>query len=498
MSLIGIDVGSSSVKIAAYREDGVLLALTSNELTPLHPKPGWWEQDPNDVWMATSKGLQAIMLQSAVREYSPMALAISASGRENFPADKHGNPLGNNIMGADIRGEELEIVPQGLPVPEPWTLSCGHLRERMDPVFRLLWWRKHHPEIIEKAQSYPDWHGFLTMRLCGRNVSERSLVGRWLIYDLETKTWSPERIREYEINQELLPEVLPWGTIIDTISPSVAQELGLPVNLQVVTGGHDLNCAGVGTGASQLGSVCLISGSYENMLIPTLAFPTPSMLLRGLSITPHIGKIERSIYAICPTGNAVLNWARALCGLPLDEQAAYLTEEKRDPGHILALPYLSGSMLYWQEGRKLRGVLLGLTLASNSVDIVQAFMESIAYDHVNTLSMLKEDGVEVERIRATGGGTRSEWWTQLKSDMLGVPIEVASQPEPGTFGAALLAGLGIGIYKDIDEASSIMAGTSKKYYPRSERADLHMERLETYRKLVPTLLSSVFENWHSP
>jgi len=495
MSLIGIDIGSSAVKIAAYRLDGKLLGVINNELTPLHPQPGWWEQDPEEVWHATTRGLGELVSMDPVRRDPPRALAVSASGRENFPADAEGKPLGNNKMGADIRGEEFEVPPQGAPIPEPWTLSCGHLRERMDPVFRFLWWRKYHPDILEKAKYYPDWHGFLTLRLCGRNVSERSLVGRWLVYDLKTKTWSPERLAEYEIDSRFLPEVLPWGAVIGDVRRQVAAELDLPPDLKVVVGGHDLNCAGVGGGISQLGTALLISGSYENMLIPTMKFPTASMLLRGLSVTPHLGKIERSIYAICPTGNAVLNWARSLLGVSIEKLAGQLAERSHDPSPVLALPYLSGAMLYWQGGRKLRGVLLGLTLATNPIDIVQAFMESIAYDHVNTLSLLNDEGVKVDHIRATGGGTRSEWWTQLKADLLQVPIEVVAGQEPGTLGAALLAGVGIGVFNDLDEASQACSGTSRVHLPDPARADLHRERLETYRNVVPNLLSTVFDHW---
>jgi xylulokinase len=161
----------------------------------------------------------------------------------------------------------------------------------------------------------------------------------------------------------------------------------------------------------------------------------------------------------------------------------------------MALPYLSGAMLYWKEGRKLRGALVGLTLATSPADLVQAFMESIAYDHVNTFSMFKEEGILVDQIRATGGGTRSEWWTQLKSDMLQIPIEVSPQPEPGTLGAALLAGYGVGIYKNIDEISAICSGKGKVYQPDPRRAEQHQDRLELYRRAVPGLLSTVFEHY---
>ena len=104
MSLIGIDMGSSSVKIAVYREDGTQLLVVNNDISPLHPQPGWWETDPMDVWRATVKGLKELMQADEVKQDPPKALAVSASGRENFPAGADGKPLGNNIMGADIRG----------------------------------------------------------------------------------------------------------------------------------------------------------------------------------------------------------------------------------------------------------------------------------------------------------------------------------------------------------------------------------------------------------
>src|SRR3990170_1015230 len=137
MSLIGIDVGSSSVKVAAFSEEGELLAAASHDLSPLHPAPGLWETDPEDIWQATSNGMRDLIAQEVMRRDPPRAIAVSASGRENFPADAQGRPLGNGIMGADVRGAEFESPPPGSPQPEPWCLSCGHLRERMDPIFRL-------------------------------------------------------------------------------------------------------------------------------------------------------------------------------------------------------------------------------------------------------------------------------------------------------------------------------------------------------------------------
>lgn len=491
MSLIGIDVGSSSVKVAAYAEDGHLVAVYSHELTPIYPAPGMWETDPEDIWRATSQAMRKLTADEAVRRDPPKAIAISASGRENFPADANGNPLGNGIMGADVRGSEFEIPPAGSPVPEAWCLSCGHLRERMDPVFRLAWWKKYHPEVMAKAAYFFGWIDFLTFRMTGRAVMDQSTVSRYAVYDLQTMDWAADRVAEHQIEAGYLPEVLPWGSVVGEVKPDVAADWGLPAGVQVAQGCHDLNCAAYGAGVYEIGTVCLVSGSYENILIPTDKLPTASMLLRGLSVMPQPCEAGLSIIAVHPTGNAVLNWARDLVDVSIEAAESALADV-RAPSPVMAIPYLSGSMTYWQDGRKARGGVIGLTLATSKTDVLQALMESIAYDTVNTLSLMHQEGIAVDRIRITGGGSRSAWWTQLKADVTGKPIEVVRHPEPGTLGAALLAGLAIGVYDDRDAISKQYSGTAAVYMPDPERAALHQERLEKYRKLMALLLDHIY------
>ncbi len=492
MSLVGIDVGSSTVKAAAYDEAGKLLGVSHKAVTPQHPHPGAWEQDPQEVWLASCECLCSLMGMEEVRRDPPVAIAISASGREIFPVDAEENPLGPCFMGADMRGEEFEIPPANATVPEPWTLECGHLRERMDPVFRLLWWRKYHPEIVERAKYFLGWHEFLALRLCGQAVTTKGLAGRWLIYNLREQGWSGERVREYAIDPKSLPVVGNRGAVIGKIRREVAKDLSLPPEVLLAVGGADTSCSALGTGVYEIGTGCLVSGSYENIVIPTDQYPTATMLLRGLSVTPYPNESGLSVYAISPTGTAILDWARNLVGMPVVELDCRLRDSSQAPSPVSAVPYLSGAMMYWEGGRKARGTLLGLTLSTSPLDIVKAFMESVAYDHVNTLSLLRAEGVRVERLKATGGGTRSEWWTQLKADMVGIPIEVGAQPEPGTLGAAMLAGLAVGRYDDLEETCQHLTGIRRTYVPSASRKELHRDRLEYYNQLVPTLLAGLY------
>jgi len=490
MSLLGIDVGSSSVKLGAYSEDGELLAVVRRDVSPRHPQPGWWEQDPEEVWQTACNLIRSIAREKALKKDPPKAIAIAASVRENFPADSNGNPLGPCIMAADTRGDEFEVAPKGVSLPEPVSLSCGHLRERMDPFNRILWWKKNNPDILKQAKHFLGWHEFLAMRMCGRAVTDRSIAGRWLTYDLESGGWVTDRLSEYGVEEKLLPEILPWGTAVAEVKKEVTDDWGFSQPLKFAVGASDINCAALGAGVSAVGDAALVSGSFENMLIPTDEFPTATMLLRGLSVTAQPGISKHTVWAICPTGTAVLNWARNLLNISIKELDAMLEKSDLSPSPVLAVPYLSGAFNYWEDGRKLRGALFGLTLATSQIDITKAFMESIAYDHVNTLSLLGEERVEVTNFRAMGGGSRSVWWTQLKSDMTGIPIRVISQPEPGTLGAALLAGQAVGSFNDLTEASRAFAGTIRVHEPDKKRAGLHQQKIESYRGAVKNTLST--------
>ncbi len=493
MSLIGIDVGSSSVKAVVYDERGACLADAHVDLTPQHPQPGWWQQDPDEVWQAAASCMRRLAKSTAVQANPPTALAISASGREVFPIAADGTVLGPCLMGADIRGSEFEQIPAGAPHPEPWTLSCGHLRERMDPVFRIYWWRENHPEIAARARWFLGWHEFLTFRLTGQPVTDRSLAGRFLVYDIIRQDWEPDRLRQWDIDPATIARLGDWGEVIGPVKRELREEWGFPHEFVVAVGGHDVNCAALGAGVLEPGGACLVSGSYENLCIPSDRGLSGEMLKRGLSVTPHMGRSGLCIYVISPTGAAVLNWARDLLGLSIEDLDCQLRATDGAPSDVLAVPYLSGAMTYWEGGRRARGSLLGLTLATSRCDIVKAFMESIAYDHVNALSMLEPEGIDVGYIRATGGGSRSAWWTQLKADLTGIPIEVIPQAEPGTLGAALLAGFATGIYSSLAAGTEAVTRIERRYEPNPARSSMHSEKLDQYRQAIGALLEHVYQ-----
>ena len=489
MSLIGIDVGSSGTKIAAYGLNGTLLGSIEAPHTPHHPRPGAWEVDPDEVWRNAADALRKLAATSPVRRDPPIGMGISASMREAFPVDANGKALGPCIMTADTRESGLEKTILSQYPSETWFEFCGHLPERMDPVCRMLWWEKNRPDVMAKARYFLGWGEYFSLRLTGRAVIDRSCAGRYFLYDFKSQEWSRERISQFKIRSELLPEIEPWGKTIGGLRRDVSNELGLREDVKLGVGANDVVSCALGAGVSEAGAGCLISGSWEDILLPVESSLRMSKLLEmGVSIGPFPGKASMAIYALSPTGNAAMNWTRGLVNFNLEETDHRLGTTSQGPGSVVAIPHVSGATVPWVGGSKLRGALMGITLATTGLDIVKAMMESIAYDLHYTVSRFKEAGAGIDAFRGVGGGIRSEWWTQLKADLTLTPIDVVDRPELGTLGAALLAGHAVGVFDSFGEKVKAFTKTRKRFTPNPERAELYKERMGFYQTLVTNML----------
>jgi xylulokinase len=424
-------------------------------------------------------------------------MAISASAREAFPVDADGRALGPCMMAGDTRASErwMKLLSETCS-PEQWIRSCSHLPERMDPVCRLLWWRENRPEIMARARYFWGWHEFLTFRMTGRAVTDPGLAARWLVYDLDSRDWSPQRLAQFGVAPAMLPTIQTWGTVAGTVAPSPAAELGLPTHLKIGMGTLDAACSALGAGVVSPGTAALVSGSWEDLVVPVnSSLPVDVLLRTNLTGGPHPGPGGTVMYSLSPNGTAVVDWARNLLGISLESLDADLQASDLGPSPVLAVPHLSGTMLLRERAGRTGGALLGLTLASSKTELMKALMEGIAYDLCQAAAVMRASGVSIGCLRAVGGGARLAWWTQLKSDLLMTPIELVNQPQPGTLGAALLGGLAVGAFSSLEQAAREFVKVERRFEPDTQRAGLHAERLAAYKAAVGELLRL---NWSGP
>jgi sugar (pentulose or hexulose) kinase len=468
MSLIGIDLGSTAIKVGAYALDGTALAEARRPAPSYHPEPGYSEVDVLESRAAFDDALGAVAADPALKADPPVAISFSSSGREVFPVAADGTPLGRCLMTSDTRGDEVAAVTRARRSEEEWFRLTGHVPRRMDPVNRALWWRSTSPEVAARTRWFMNWHEFYALRLSGRPVVDWSDAGTWATYDVATGNWSAERIAETGIDPQWLPEVQPNAAPIGRILPEAASRYGLPAETLIVTGAYDTYAASVGSAAVDPGVVSLACGTWHSYNTPVRPGWPVELVHDGMNVFPHPGPTGFGILVTNPNGMSVVDRARELLHLSIPELEAGLALAGPGPGHVFAdarftpLPHVAAAPGFG-------GTFTGMTLAATPVDIVRALLEGIACEFSLSLDLLRARGIELDLVRATGGGSRNGWWLQLMADLTGMPIEVVAQEEPGAFGAAIMAGVGAGVYESVSAAVARLVSVSRRFEPDAER-----------------------------
>jgi sugar (pentulose or hexulose) kinase len=453
-----------------------------------YPNPGQAELEPEAIWRAACQALRQLSFDPSSKKDPPQAMAISASGDEVFPIDAAGHPLTTCLLSGDSRGEAIKQTTLSHASPSEWMQACGHIPDRMDPVNRILWLREEYPEIYGLADRFVGWHEFLTLHLCGKVVVDPSLAAKWFVFDLHQGKWSKEALASFGLDMINLPEVYTWGQEIGELLPEVARETGMPSHMLVCVGGYDSACAALGTGAVQTGVAGLACGSWEVVVAPVLDLQSlNSLATHNLSMIPYYGQTPWAALAQSPNGAVVIDWSASLTRFNLTKLEHHLQNRSLGPGKVLAIPHLSGALAPWINKQDSHGALFGLTLATKPLDIFQAMMEGVALDLAITIQILSTAGLPLNSLRASGGGTYSNWWMQLKADLTGLPVEVAETVEPGAWGAALLAGAAIGLFTNISRSTRDTFRIKQRFEPNPARRDLYAQRLEQYTRCVLNL-----------
>lgn len=491
-----MDIGSTAVKAAAYSEAGRELARAQETVPSRHDQPGVSDVDGDEMWRATIRVVRRVTSASRVRRDPPRALAVSASGRESFPARADGSALGPCLRTADARRPRAEAASLLPGSPEDWVRACGHVPDHMDPTNRLLWWRETSPGTLAEARWFLGWHELLSLKLAGHPVIDPALAAGFLLFDLATQRWSDDRVTTLGIDPRILPEIVPWASPVERVHPRAAGELGLPPGCTFVAGSWDGSCAAVGSGAVEAGVGLLSAGTWESIVVPTHRPSLSRVASARLAVTPHPSKPGTGLWARSPNGTSVLDWALGVVGVRLPQLEANLLAAGTRPVDLLVIPHLSGMGPPWPPARRPVGAVFGLTLATTPLDVVRATMEGIACELWFAIAAMGEAGGPVHRCRAAGGGCRSGWWMQLKADLLGIPVEVPQHREPGTLGAALLAGVGIQTYRSLTEAAERVP-VAQRYEPSGKRAAAFAVKLEAHRRAA-TAIGQMSPGWAGP
>ncbi|HEU5230879.1 MAG TPA: xylulokinase [Ktedonobacteraceae bacterium] len=502
-TLLGVDLGTTGVKAALFAaEDGHVLADAFVDYPLFHPHPGWAEQDPADWWRATTAAIRACLSAGEARGIPPADVCgVGLSGQMHGVVllDAQQKVLRPCIIWADQRSQA-----QCLWITE--RVGASRLIEYVsNPALtgfsapKLLWVRDNEPELFRQARTMLLPKDYIRYLLTGVLAMEISDAAGTCLLDVKHGVWSREVLEALELDPALLPPVVPSAAICGVITKEAAALTGLPVGTPVAGGGADNACGAVGNGVVRTG-LALVSVGTSGIVLAHA--DTPQVDISGPVPRVHTFNhaVSQSWYLMGVTQGAGLSlrWVRDNIGLP--ERALerwtkidayeYLAREAEGvaPGcdGLIFLPYLQGERTPHLDAHA-RGGWIGLTASHDRRHLIRSVLEGVAFSLKDCFAIIKEQGLQLEQLRATGGGAKSPLWRQIIADVLGVELVTTSASEGPAFGAALLAGVASGVYSSVQQACEQTVRVVERTEPRPAVAPIYAQAYETYRALYPAL-----------
>lgn len=492
MALMGLDVGSTGCKAVVFDVEGKQLARAYREYPEIYPAAGWIELDPARVW----QGVREVIAEAASQVSDPVrALSISAMGETFTPVAKDGSFLYNSIVSPDSRavpqaqaldealGAERIFQITGMPAHPSFTLP------------KILWMAQERPEIHAQVWKYLLWPDLIFLKLGLPPRLDYSLAGRTMAFDVVKKAWSEEMLGG-AFSADLFAEPIRSGEVVGELSGQVAADLGLPNGCLVVAGGHDQPMNALGAGIIKEGLAVDGMGTVECI---TVAFEQPvlneDMRQHNYCCYPHVALDLYCSIAFNYSSGSVLRWYRDNFGCAAKQQAEASGQDVYDlilsglpdaPTKLFTIPYFAGSGTPYLDPLA-RGGIFGLTLSCDEKTFVKGLLEGTCYEiNLNVVS-LAAAGVNVDRLRVTGGGSRSPLWLQLKADITGKEIVTLNVSESGCLAGAMLGGVATGAYASLEEATGVLVREKESYTPDAAKHAQYQELYAIYAKLWPAV-----------
>lgn len=495
MSLLGLDIGTTGCKAIVFNVEGKPLAHAYREYGVIYPRPDWAEIDPDKVWQCVSEVISEVAHQ--VSGDPIKALAATSLGESFVPIAEDGTTLFNSMTYVDSRGTEQT---------ESWNHTLGKSRvfqitgQPLHPSYtipKMMWLRDEKPEIFNKARKFLLYQDFAYFKLGVEPTIDYSLAGRTMGFDVREKKWSEEIFSTAGLDPSAMATPRPSGEIVGEIPASIAQELGLPKGVVVVTGGHDQPVNALGGGVVSEGVA--VDGMGSTICV-TVAFNEPhlndKMLAANYPVYSHVKEGMYVSLAFSFTGGNLLRWYRDNFAQDIVKEAEatgadvydlILKDLPKEPTDVYVVPHFGGSGTPSFDPDS-KGTITGLSLGTTREQFVKSLIEGITYELQLNLKTLEEAaGVKVERLRAVGGGAKSKTWLQLKADITGKEVVSLAVSECGCLGAAILAGLGVGDYNSLDEAVELLVSEVDHFQPNMNMHDQYAERFAIYSELYPAL-----------
>jgi len=486
--LLGLDIGTSGAKALLISVEGKIVSSKTVSYPLATPHPGWAEQSPDDWWEATVKVIKETVSNNPIDPNQIKGISLSGQMHSSVFLNEKMEVIRPAILWSDTRTSkqcsEIYTKVGGLnrlihyvsnPALEGFTAS------------KILWLKENEPENYQKVKYILLPKDYIRYRLTNELFTEVSDAAGTLLFEVIKKRWSTGLLEKLEINQDLLPPVLNSFDLAGRVTKLAAENLGLKFGTPVVAGGADNACGAVGSGIIQEGRVMVSIGSSGVVLAQT-DNPQPDQEGR-IHLFNHACPDSWYMMGVMLSAGMSYEWLqKKLFNNVLDCTKLDRLAEEIEPGSegLIFLPYLYGERTPHNNANA-RGVYFGISGKHDQRHFTRAVLEGVAFALKDSLELIKDKEVKIKEIRAIGGGAKSRVWQQILADILGEEINLLNVEEGPAFGAALIAGVGVGVYSSFAEAVNRIIKVEKTILPRIQNTQRYNQYYQLYKKLYYSL-----------
>ena len=483
MLYIGVDLGTSAVKLLLMDEKGDIKNIVSKEYELLFPHPGWSEQRPQDWVSAVKEGIKELVKDA---DKSQVA-GIGAGGQMHglVVLDKDDNVLRPAILWNDGRTQgETDYLNNEIG-KDKLSEYTGNIAFAGFTAPKILWMKNNEPELFNKIAKIMLPKDYINYVLTGVHCTDYSDASGMLLLDVKNKKWSKEMLDICSVREDQMPKLFESYEVVGTLKKDVADELGLSENVKVCAGAGDNAAAAIGTATVGEGACNISLGTSGTIFISSDKFSVDD----GNSLHAFDHADGKFHLMGCMLSAASCNkwWMEEILKTQdfAGEQAP-ISDDKLGHNHVYYLPYLMGERAPHNDPYA-RSCFLGMTMDSSRADMTQAVLEGVAFGMRDSLEAAKAMGIKVEKSMICGGGAKSPLWRKIFANVMNIELTIPETEQGPGYGGAILAAVGCGEYASVDEAVKKLIKVTGSTKPEPELAALYEERYQTYRKLYPAL-----------
>ena len=479
MLYIGVDLGTSAVKLLLMDEKGAIHKVVSKEYPLFFPQPGWSEQRPEDWFSQTMEGLKELVADCDRSQVEGISFGGQMHGLVIL--DEKDEVIRPAILWNDGRtGEETDYLNQVIG-KEKLSEYTGNIAFAGFTAPKLLWVKKHEPEHFAAIAKIMLPKDYLAYRLSGVHCTDVSDASGMLLFDVKNRCWSRQMCEICGVRMEQLAKVYESYEVVGTLLPRIAEELGLPEGVKVIAGAGDNAAAAVGTGTVGDGKCNISLGTSGTIFISSERFCVDEH--NALHAFAHSDGSWHLMSCMLSAASCNKWWMDDILGTSDygKEQAAIgsLGENR-----VFFLPYLMGERSP-HNNPNARGTFIGMTMDTTRADMTQAVLEGVAFALRDSFEVAKSLGLKIEKTRICGGGAKSPLWRKIMANVLGIPVErIESEEGPG-LGGAILAAVGCGAFESVEDAAQKLVKTAGTEEPDPVLVEKYEARYQQFRQIYP-------------